>query len=25
LEYYGKTLAQAKKMIDDWNAGVRWI
>ena len=25
LECYGKTLEQAKKMIDDWNAGVRWV
>lgn len=25
LKYDGKTLEQAKKMIDDWNAGVRWV
>ena len=25
VEYYGRTLAEATKMIEDWNAGVRWI
>ena len=25
LEYYGKTLEEVTKMIEDWNAGVRWV